>query len=215
MHHSLEPPDTVQLPPQGSGKPSRCLTPQLSLPGRACCLPCRAPKWREGCSPQGLRHWHCHPEHASGQALPMPPSGSTHPCGTEPAAAASRGSARDGDPQPRWGYPPGRTATGVSPQFPLPSRHNCMQPCKAAENLYLGGNSLFRATPAPQSPSFPLQGWAEIPSSLIPLLLWPRIHRNLGFYSLSSSTLLATPHVFLYRDAMYNLMRYLAAVNYI
>lgn len=118
-HHSLEPPDTVQLAPQGSSKPSQCLTPQLSPPRRARCLPCSTPKSREGCSSQGLQHWHCHPMCTSGQALPMPPSSSTHPCGTELAVAASRGSAHDGDPQPRWGYPPGRTAMGITPQFPL------------------------------------------------------------------------------------------------
>lgn len=63
----------------------------------------------------------------------------------------------------------------------LPHSSHRITPQLHEENLYLGGNGLFWATPVPQSPSFPIQGWAEIPSSSIPLLLWPRIHTNLGF----------------------------------
>lgn len=66
-----------------------------------------------------------------------------------------------------------KNSHGHHPTVPTASHYDCMQPCKAAESLYLGANGLFQATPAPQSCSFPLQGWAEIPSSLIPLLLWP------------------------------------------
>lgn len=81
-----------------------------------------------------------------GATPPMAAAGGTHPCGTGPAAAASRASAHDGDPPPTRGCPPATTANTwplcchcISPHLQA-ALHCCREPPP-------GGNSTFLATP--------------------------------------------------------------------
>lgn len=143
-------------PPRASGHSSATpigqwqilpVSDTTTLPARTSTLPAlQHPKMKVGCSPQGLQQWHCHPKHASG-----------HPSQCHPLVALTLAA----QSQPRQlpvrqlmtevHNPDGdvhlqQQATHVTPLFPL---HTCMQPCKAAESLYLSGNSAFLATPAP------------------------------------------------------------------
>lgn len=72
-------------------------------------------------------------------ALPMPAAGGTHPCGTGPAAAASRVSARGGDPQPTRGCSPATTAS----MWPLCIRPHLQAALQSYTEPLPGGNSTF------------------------------------------------------------------------
>lgn len=93
---------------------------------------------------------------------PVPAAGGTHPCGTGPAVAASRASARDGGPRSTRGCPPA-TANTHDPSAPTAGGHSCRQPCKSAEGLYQAGTAPSWPLLHCSSPASPLQEWVEIP----------------------------------------------------